>query len=68
MRKRLNLSDQVRSAIRCCGRSQYRIAKEAGVDRGALSRFLTGERGLTSESLDRLTDYLGLALCPRADR
>ena len=65
MAKKLSLSEQVRRAIQDSGKTQYRIAKESGVDKGALSRFMSGERGLTLESLDRLTDYLGLVLCTR---
>ena len=39
-----------------------------GVSEATLSRFMSGERGLTLTVLDRLADYLGLTLCDRASR
>jgi transcriptional regulator with XRE-family HTH domain len=63
-KQRRSLSDQLRRAVRYSGHSQYQIAKEAGIDKAALSRFMAGQRGLTTPSLDRLTEYLGMQLCP----
>jgi transcriptional regulator with XRE-family HTH domain len=63
-----SLGEQVRRAVRDSGQSQYRIAKETGVDKGALSRFMSGERGLTTDTLDRLVEHLGLTLCPNPAR
>ena len=68
MPKRLSLSEQIRRAIESSSQSHYRICKEAGVDKATLSRFMTGERGLTSQSMDRLADYLGLELCEQNGR
>jgi len=62
------LSDQVRKAIDASGKSRYRIAKDLRVSEATLSRFMSGERGLTLTVLDRLADYLGLTLCARASR
>ena len=56
------LSDQLRQAIRDSGQSLCHIAGECGVDDGILSRFMRGERGLTTKTLDRLCAYLGLEL------
>ena len=45
------LSNQLRTIIDGSGLSQYRIAKECGIDKSALSRFMSGERGLSTENL-----------------
>ena len=66
MPKKSSLSDQVRKAIDASGKSRYRIAKDLDVSEATLSRFMSGERGLTLTVLDRLADYLGLTLCDRA--
>jgi len=54
------LTDQVRRAIRKSGLTQYRIAKESGIDSAAMSRFMAGKTSLTLTSLDRMADVLGL--------
>jgi transcriptional regulator with XRE-family HTH domain len=59
-RKSLRLSDQVRHAIKTCGQSRYAIAKATGISNSTLSRFMSGERGLTMKALDILADHLGL--------
>ena len=61
-RKRLKLTEQLRLAVETCGRTRYRISKDTGIDETALSRFASGERGLSMATLDRLADYLGLDL------
>ena len=48
--------------------SQYRLAKIAGVDKGALSRFVHGQRGLMTSSVDKLADALGLELVEKKRR
>lgn len=40
----------------------YAIAKGAGVARSQLSRLLSGERGMTMDTIERLADYLGLRI------
>lgn len=54
------MSDQVRQAIETCGMSRYRISKETGIDESTLSRFMSGERGLTMKALDILAEFLEL--------
>lgn len=56
------LSDVVRNAIESCGKTRYRIALETGISQSALSRFLSGERGLSIEALDVLLPYLGIVI------
>ncbi len=55
-------SEQLRQAIRDSGLSYYRLARECGVNDGALSRFMRSERDLTARSIDRICSYLGLEL------
>jgi plasmid maintenance system antidote protein VapI len=42
--------------------SCYELAEWAGLPRSVLTRFITGERGLTLESIDRLAGVLRLRL------
>ena len=58
--KRTRFSDQIRQAIENCGKTRYRISKEIGISQPTLSRFMSGERGLTMKALDTLADYLDL--------
>lgn len=60
--KRVKLSDQVRNAVEASGMSCYRISKETGLSEPTLSRFMSGERGLTMKALDTLADFLELNL------
>ena len=58
--KRTRFSDQIRQAIDNCGKTRYRISKDIGISQPTLSRFMSGERGLTMKALDTLADYLDL--------
>ncbi len=60
------VSDQLRDAIRRDGRAAHAIAGAADVDPGILSRFLSGKRGITIDSLDRIAGALGLGLVATA--
>jgi transcriptional regulator with XRE-family HTH domain len=57
-----HVSDQLRKAIGDSGESLCQIAGGSGVNDGILSRFMRGQRGLTTKSVDRLCEYLGLEL------
>ena len=59
-RKRPTFSDELRRAVDDCGRSRYRICRELGIAESTLSRFMSGERGLTMKCLDRLAELLDL--------
>ena len=48
--------------------SRYRIAQGSGVSAGQLSRLVSGERGLSIESAEKLADYLGLEINIRPKR
>ena len=43
--------------------SRYRICLETRIDKGSMSRFMSGDVGLSLEALDRLADLLDLRLC-----
>ena len=57
-----SLSDQLRELIADAGPSVYELARDAGVDRSVLSRFLAGKRTITLETADRLAAVLKLRL------
>ena len=56
-----SLSEQLRELI-AAGPSAYELARDAGVDRSVLSRFLAGKRTITLETADRLAKVLKLRL------
>lgn len=58
----------IRDAVRASDESPYAIAKGAGVARSQLSRLLSGERGLNSETIERLAAYLDLEIIIRPKR
>ena len=62
MSKQILLTDQLRQAVLNSGQSQYAICKATGIDKSALSRFVTGERGVSCEAMDILGEYLGLRI------
>ena len=57
-----SLSQQLRTLIAAAGPSVYELARDAGVDRSVLSRFLAGKRTITLETADRLARVLKLRL------
>jgi hypothetical protein len=61
-------SDQLRRAILDSGMTRYRISQESGIAESVLSRFVHQKQGLTSDSIDRLMDFLGLEIRPRRKR
>ena len=61
---RVSLADQLRQAINESGLTQYRIAKESGVQQTILSRFATGERNVQLDTADKLAAYFGMSLNP----
>jgi transcriptional regulator with XRE-family HTH domain len=57
-----NLSDQLRAIVAGAAESQADIARNAGIDETALSRFLSGERFVSETNLDKLGRYFGLRI------
>jgi plasmid maintenance system antidote protein VapI len=62
--KRISLADQLREAVKGCGLTHYRIAKESGVQQTILSRFVTGERNVQLDTAEKLAVYFGMSLSP----
>ena len=59
------LTDSIRAVVRGSGQTPYAIAKGAKVARSQLSRLLSGESGMTVDTIERLADYLGLEVVIR---
>ncbi len=62
------MSERLKAAIEASGVSRYRIAQDTEIAESALSRFMSGERGLSMEALDRLLEYLNLEVVERKKR
>jgi hypothetical protein len=56
------VSQQLRRAVKESGQTLYRVAKGSGLAYPPLHRFVTGNRGLSLDSLDKLCAYLKLRL------
>jgi transcriptional regulator with XRE-family HTH domain len=56
------LTDQIREAIKQSELTAYQICKETGIQNSSMSRFLSGERGLSLAHLDKLAALLGLRI------
>ena len=59
-RRKAKVSEQVRRLVKSCGMTRYQLSKLTGIDQSALSRFVSGERGLSSQALDTLGELLDL--------
>ena len=59
----MTLTESIRAHLRSLNATEYRLAKETGIARTTIRRFLAGEQ-LTSDKLDILAAYLGLELRP----
>jgi len=64
-KKAMRVSERIREAVEAAEVTRYRIAQETGIEESALSRFLSGERGLSMEAIDTLAEYFGLELVLR---
>lgn len=62
------LTEQLRQAILDAGETRYAICKATGIGQDVLSRFMSGERGLSNRVMDRLGEYLGLELVSRRQK
>ena len=63
-----NLLDTLRRAVEGSDESRYRIAHGSGVNASQLTRLVSGERGLSIETAEKLADYLGLEIIVRSKR
>ena len=53
-------SDQIRDAVNASGISRYAICKAMGFSQAAMSRFMSGQAGVSLEVLDKLAEVIGL--------
>ena len=60
--KTTTISDQLRQAIADSGLTHYALGKAAGVAPAAIDRFVSGERSLRLDTVDKLCEALGLCL------
>ena len=60
--------DEVRRAIKTSGQSRYAISQATGISQAQLSRLMSGQSGLSIESLERLAEHLGLEVLIRPKR
>jgi predicted XRE-type DNA-binding protein len=63
---RQKVSEQVRALIDNSGMTRYQISKLTGIHQSALTRFMSGERGLSMQALDALGEALELEVVMRA--
>jgi len=56
------LSDQIRDAVRSSKISRNRICRETEIDKGSMSKFMAGDRGLSLAALDKLAALLRLRI------
>ena len=61
-------SDSIKKAIDSCGLTRYRIAAEAGVPPSSISRFMSGQFALTTDTLDKIAPVIGLEVRCRGAR
>ena len=57
-----SLTETLKQAIRDSDRSEYEIAKQAGISQIVVSRFISGERDIRMATADKLAEVLGLRL------
>lgn len=65
MKKKATLTEQLREATARSSRTLSELARDTGIDKSALSRFLNRERGVSCDAMDRLGEYLGLEIVNR---
>lgn len=58
----MGIGEQLKSFMRASGETGYGIAKATGVEQSAISRFLSGERGLDLTSIEKLAKHFRLEL------
>lgn len=62
MKTGLTVSDKLRAALQSHDASYRTIGKATGIDHSQLCRFAKGQRGLSTEAVDAVAEYLGLEL------
>jgi len=65
MTARRTLTDEIRAAIDASGSSRYAICRKIDLDPAVMSRFMSGQRGLSLDTLDKLARLLDLHIATR---
>ena len=65
-KKPLTFTEQMRKLIEECGVTRYRICKDCGLDQSAVSRFMSGERGMNLSDLDKIAAYLDWSIISKS--
>lgn len=60
--QRKRLADQLREAVRMSPHTRREIAKAAGIHETTLSKFMSGDRGMSLDAIERLAEALRLRL------
>lgn len=58
----MSIRDDLRAAIEASGKSHNQIAEDTGIRQSVISRFVSGERGITLATLEKLAAHFGLGL------
>lgn len=61
-KKPMSLEDRLRAAVKKDGRTQYAIAKAAGITPIMLTRFIHGERSVSVPTFEKIARVVGLNL------
>ena len=66
-RQHVPISDQIRGLIDASDMTRYEIAKRAELDHATMSRFMSGEQGLSMKALDRIGELMDWEIRQRTD-
>lgn len=66
--EKARVADQLRTAIAASDLTPSEIARRSGVSRSFLSRFISGERGISLESAEEVAAALGMRLLVKKKR
>jgi hypothetical protein len=61
------VTETLRRELERCGQTRYAVSKATGLPESVLSRFVHGQP-LRGANIDKLADYLGLALTAKAGK
>ncbi len=56
------MGNRLREVLEKEGITAYRLSKDLGIDRGQLSKFLSGKVNISLEMLEQIAGYLGYRL------
>jgi hypothetical protein len=57
--------NEIRKAIEASDKTRYRLSQETSIPQSQLSRFMTGEKGLSFDAMERLAEALGVEIIIR---